>query len=50
MDLIEKHRMKGHCLFIDNFYTSPKLLRDMRHDETYCTGTIRSNRKGFLKK
>ena len=25
MDLIEHYKMKGHCLFIDNFYTSPLL-------------------------
>ena len=49
MDLMESYRMKGHCLFIDNFYTSPKLLRDLLLAGTYCTGTIRANRKNFPK-
>ena len=49
MDLMESYRMKGHCLFIDNFYTSPKLLRDLLLAGTYCTGTIKANRKNFPK-
>ena len=49
MDLIEQYKMKGHCLFIDNFYTSPKLLHDLLVAQTYCTGTIQSNRKNFPK-
>ena len=49
MDLMENYRMKGHCLFINNFYISPKLLRDLLHAGTYCTGTIRANRKDFPK-
>ena len=48
-DLIENNRMKGHCLFIDNFYTSPRLLRDLLRAGTYCTGTVRANRKDFPK-
>ena len=47
MDLMESYKMKGHCLFIDNFYTSPLLLCDLLAAGTYCTGTIRSNRKNF---
>ena len=49
MDLMENYRMKGHCLFIDNFYTSPMLLRDLLCAGTYCTGTVRANRKDFPK-
>ena len=41
--------MKGHCLFVDNFYTSPQLLNDLLVAGTYCTGTARSNRKDFPK-
>lgn len=44
------YRMKGHCLFIDNFYTSPRLLKDLLRAGTYCTATIRANRKPFPKK
>lgn len=49
MDLMERYRMKGHCLFVDNFYTSPQLLNDLLVAGTYCTGTARSNRKDFPK-
>ena len=47
MDLMERYQMKGHCLFIDNFYTSPRLLQDLLTIGIYCTGTVRSNRKNF---
>ena len=40
MDLMEQYQMKGHCLFIDNFYTSPQLLQDLLTIGIYCTGTI----------
>ena len=44
------HRVvMGHCLFIDNFYTSPKLPRDLLHAEIYRMGSIRINRKDFRK-
>ena len=49
MDLMENYWIKGCCLFIDNFYTSPRLLRDLLHAGTYCTGTTRANRKDFPK-
>ena len=47
MDLMEPYFHKGHCLFIDNFYTSVKLLIDLLAKGTYCAGTARSNRKYF---
>ena len=47
MDLMERYQMKGHCLFVDNFYTSPLLLRDLLLVGMYCTGTVRSTRKHF---
>ena len=47
MDLMEPYLHKGHCLFIDNFYTTVKLLIDLFAKGTYCTGTARSNRKYF---
>ena len=40
---------RGTAFFIDNFYTSPRLLRDLLHAGTYCTETIRANRKEFPK-
>lgn len=47
MDLMEPYFHKGHCLFVDNFYTSVKLLIDLLAKGTYCAGTTRSNRKYF---
>ena len=47
MDLMEPYFHKGHCLFIDNYYTSVKLLIDLLAKGTYCAGTARSNRKYF---
>ena len=49
MKLIEQYQRKGHCLFIDNFYTSPTLLLDLHDLGTYCTGTVQTNRKVFPK-
>ena len=40
---------KGHCVFVDNFCTSPSLLLELLKQGTYCTGTVRTNRKGFPK-
>ena len=44
MDLMMLYQVKGHCLFIDNFYTSPRLLLDLLTLGTFCTGTVRANR------
>ena len=49
LKLMEQYRGKGHCLFIDNFYTSPSLLLALLDQGTYCTGTVRIIRKGFPK-
>ena len=45
--LMEQYQGKGHCLFVDNFYTSPDLLLQLLDKGTYCTGTLRKNRKNF---
>ena len=47
MDLMERYQGRGHCLYVDNFYTSPQLLMDPLEKRTYCAGTIRTNRKDF---
>ena len=49
LKLMEQYRGKGHCLFVDNFYTSPSLLLELLDQGTFCTGTVRTNRKGFPK-
>nr|CAH7723798.1 unnamed protein product [Callosobruchus chinensis] len=38
---------KGHCLFLDNFYSSPDLAQKLAGQRTDCVGTMRINRKGF---
>ena len=43
MELMEQYQGKGHCVFIDNYYTSPDLLLDLLSCSTYCTGTAKTN-------
>lgn len=40
---------KGHRLFIDSYYTSPKLIKQLYFLDTYVTGMTRNNRKGLPK-
>ena len=47
MELVKNYEGKGHCLFIDNYYTSPQLLIDLLEKNKYCTGTIRTTRKNL---
>ena len=47
MKLMQKYLNKGHTLFTDNFYTSPKLFLDLLNDGTYACGTIPQNQKYF---
>ncbi|XP_023231813.1 piggyBac transposable element-derived protein 4-like [Centruroides sculpturatus] len=36
---------KAYHVFMDNFYTSVPLIRHLYSQGTYCTGTVRKNRK-----
>ncbi|XP_043263450.1 piggyBac transposable element-derived protein 4-like, partial [Colletes gigas] len=38
---------KGYCLFIDNWYSSPTLYRELYNMKTNICGTARINRKGM---
>lgn len=39
---------KGHSVFFDKYYTSISLVRELLYNNTYSTGTLRSNRKNPL--
>ena len=47
MKLIDPLLDQGYQLFVDNFYTSPILLKNLFLRQTPATGTITENRKGF---
>ncbi|KAG8239451.1 hypothetical protein J437_LFUL017585 [Ladona fulva] len=38
---------KGHTLYLDNWYTSPRLVDKLVKGNTDCVGTMSSNRKEF---
>ena len=40
---------KGHCMYMDNFYTSPELYEELPFHSTYACGTVCPNRKGLPK-
>lgn len=45
MNLMEGKLFKGHSLYMDNYYNSVNMARTLISKNTYCTGTLRSNRK-----
>lgn len=47
MDLLRGHYGKGHVLYCDNYYSSPRLFLDLWDLGVGATGTVRSNRKGI---
>lgn len=46
-DLLRGYQGIGHHLYVDNFYTSPQLFKELLNDGTLACGTVRNNRKGF---
>jgi len=45
--LMEKFLNKGHRLFLDNYYNSPKLVQYLLECGTKVVGTVRPNRQNF---
>ena len=45
--LLEGFEQKGHVVYVDNWYTSMKLIKDLASDQTGAVGTILENRKNF---
>lgn len=48
-DLMNPYLDKGYHLYIDNFYTSLKLIQELEKRKTYTCGTVRVNRGEFPK-
>ena len=49
LGLLEKFKLlnKGHCAYMDNYYSSPELFEELYFHETYACGTVHTNRKGM---
>ncbi|CAF4596301.1 unnamed protein product [Rotaria sp. Silwood2] len=47
MTLVEDYLDLGHCLVMDNYYSSPKLFLQLVERNTDAVGTVRSNRKSL---
>jgi hypothetical protein len=43
--LMEGYYYKGHSIYMDNYYNSVKLAHYLLEKQTYCTFTLRANRK-----
>jgi len=46
-ELTRKIEGRGHKLYMDNFFSSPKLFDDLLKKQIYCCGTVSPNRKGM---
>ena len=45
MDLMRPHFGDHHHVTMDNWFTSPKLMHDLRNRGTFATGTVIHSRK-----
>jgi len=48
MKLASPYLNQGCRIYMDNFFTSMQLLKDVYASETHGTGTMASNRREFL--
>ena len=46
MGLMKDNLNVGHSVYMDNFYNSCELAQTLLDNKTFCTGTLRGNRKG----
>ena len=46
-DPLSKYLRKEYHVYLDNFYTSLRLVKDLKDANTYAYGTIRVNRRQF---
>lgn len=49
MTLVESYLNKGHSLFVDNWYTSPRLFEKLHELKIGACGIVRKNRLGSVK-
>ncbi|CAF1585828.1 unnamed protein product [Adineta ricciae] len=49
MTLMKPYLSKGHSLFVDNWYTTPRLFEKLYELKTGACGTVRRNRIGSVK-
>ncbi len=49
MELMDPYLGQGYHLYLDNFYTSPQLVKDLFSKGTPSVGTVKPNRKDFPK-
>ena len=47
MKLVDPIKSRGHHVYMDNFYTSPRLFSDLRDGGFGACGTLRLNRRGL---
>ena len=47
LQLTEQFRGKNHQVFCDNFFSSPRLFRELHEHRLYACGTVRQTRRDF---
>ncbi|KAG8234038.1 hypothetical protein J437_LFUL013206 [Ladona fulva] len=45
MKLLEKYKELGHSVYMDNYFNSVNLVRQLKCVKLHCTGTLRKNRR-----